>query len=601
MRDLLKNVLATVLGIFIFLGLSASTLVGLILLLATRNVEPQVKNRSVLVVDLSQPITDGKRTVGALSQALSDEPSSMQLRSVLTALDHAASDKRISGVYLHSSGAGNGAGFATLKEVREALQRVRASGKRVIAYNTDWSEREYYVASVADTIAMNPMGSLEFNGLSSQPLFLKGFLDKYGINVQVTRVGKYKSAVEPFLLNRLSPENRQQTQALLQDVWNEFLRATGEARKRTPAQLQAIANQQVILLADTATKQGLIDRQAYQDEILDELKKLTGSDAKSRTFRQISLKEYASVAEAAINKQTNSNRKVAVVYAEGDIVNGQGDVGEIGGDRFARELRKIRHNDKVKAVVLRVNSPGGSATASEVIQREIALIRKTKPVIVSMGSVAASGGYWIAMDSDRIFAEPNTITGSIGVFGIQPNVQKLANNNGITWDSVKTGQFADSQTITRPKSPTELAKIQVLVDNIYDQFLTKVAKSRKLDKAKVAEIAQGRVWSGTRAKQIGLVDELGGLEAAIKAAATQAKLGDDWQVEEFPQPRGLEERLFGDQPDQAFAKLPFLKPTEQADMLTKEVIKLQNELSALRSLNDPRGIYARLPFTLWIE
>jgi len=601
MRDFLKNVLATVLGIFIFLGLSVSTLVGLILLLATRNVEPQVRNRSVLVVDLSQPITDGKRTVGALSQALSDEPSSIQLRSVLTALNHAATDKRISGVYLHSSGTGNGAGFATLKEVREALQRVRASGKRVIAYNTDWSEREYYVASVADTIAINPMGSLEFNGLSSQPVFFKGFLDKYGINVQVTRVGKYKSAVEPFLLNRLSPENRQQTQALLQDVWGEFLRATGEARKRTPAQLQAIANQQVILLADTATKQGLIDRQAYQDEILDELKKLTGSDAKRRTFRQISLKDYIGVAEAAINKQTNSNRKIAVVYAEGDIVNGQGDAGEIGGDRFARELRKIRHNDKVKAVVLRVNSPGGSATASEVIQREIALIRKTKPVIVSMGSVAASGGYWIAMDSDRIFAEPNTITGSIGVFGIQPNVQKLANNNGITWDSVKTGQFADSQTITRPKTPTELAKVQVLVDNIYDQFLTKVAKSRKLDKAKVAEIAQGRVWSGTRAKQIGLVDELGGLEAAIKAAAAQAKLGDDWQVEEYPQPRGLEERLFGDQPDQAFAKLPFLKPTEKADVLTKEMIKLQNELSALRNLNDPRGIYTRLPFTLWIE
>jgi protease-4 len=602
MRDFLKHTLATLLGILIFLGLSVGGLIALILLLASRDSVPAVKDRSVLLVDLAQPLTDGPRSPSTLSQALSDSQSSIQLRTFVTAIDQAAKDSRIVGIYLYNSrSSGNPTGFATLKEAREALQRFRASGKRLIAYDMDWTERTYYLASTADAIAINPMGSMELNGLSSQPIFFSGFLQKYGIDVQVTRVGRYKSAVEPFLLNQLSPENRQQTQTLLQDIWNEFLKATGEARNKTPQQLQAIANQQTSLLAADAVKQGLVDRQAYQDEIIDELKKLTDSKAKDKNFRQISLRNYARVVEARQDTQRSRSRKIAVLYADGDIVNGQGEAGSIGGDRFARELRQIRQDESVKAVVLRVNSPGGSATASEVIQREVILTRKVKPVIVSMGSVAASGGYWISTYSDRIFAEPNTITGSIGVFGIQPNIRKLANDNGITWDSVKTGQFADSQTITRPKTPQELAQVQKIVDHIYDQFLDKVAESRKLDRAKVAEIAQGRVWSGIRAKQLGLVDELGGLQTAIQAAAKKADLGDNWQVEEYPKLRGLEERIFGGRPEQILARLPLLKPGPEADLLTREVIKLQTELALLNNFNDPRGIYARLPFSFWIE
>jgi protease-4 len=280
-----------------------------------------------------------------------------------------------------------------------------------------------------------------------------------------------------------------------------------------------------------------------------------------------------------------------VLYAEGEIVNGQGGVQQVGGDSFARQLRQLRQDEDVKAVVLRINSPGGSVVGSDVIQREVRLTREKKPVIVSMGDYAASGGYWIATSADRIFAEPNTITGSIGVFGLQFNVQKLANNNGISWDVVKTARYADSTTVSRPKSPQELAIAQKSVNQIYNQFLNKVAESRKLPKQKVAQIAQGRVWSGQDAKQLGLVDELGGMEEAIDYAAKQAKLGKDWELQEYPKVRSLEQRILQKLTSDNSAR------TEQLPVpLKAEFLKLQTDLSILQSMNDPRGIYARLPF-----
>ena len=259
-------------------------------------------------------------------------------------------------------------------------------------------------------------------------------------------------------------------------------------------------------------------------------------------------------------------------------------------------MRKIREDDDIKAVVLRVNSPGGSVTASEVIGREVALTAKKKPVIVSMGNLAASGGYWISMGSSKIFAEANTITGSIGVFGMLFNAEKLAANNGLTWDVVKTARFADINTVSRPKNPQELANIQRIVDRIYDRFITKVADSRKLPKNKVQEIAQGRVWSGTAAKQLGLVDAIGGLEDAVREAAKQAKLGDDWQLEEYPKTRSLEERIL-----EKFSGIHVLKPATKLDPLTAEVKKMQDELAVIKSMNDPQGVYVRLPFNLRID
>ena len=420
-----------------------------------------------------------------------------------------------------------------------------------------------------------------------------------GIGVQVIRVGKYKAAVEPFLLKKLSPENREQTQKLLGDLWGEWLRTIAPSRKVTPQQLQAFSNTEGILLADTALKGKLVDRVAYGDEVITDFKKMTGeSKEKSQQFRQISISSYSRIPEVADinNGNQNSKNKIAIVYAEGEIVDGSGTSSQIGGDRLAKELRKLRLDEKVKAVVLRVNSPGGSATASEVIGREVDLIRKQKPVIVSMGNFAASGGYWIAMGADQIFAQANTVTGSIGVFGLLFNIQDIASKNGITWDIVKTSKFADIQTNSRPKSPEELARLQKVVNLIYDRFISNVATHRKLPKNQVQEIAQGRVWSGSQAKQLGLVDEIGGLDAAIAAAAKKANLGEDWTLKEPAKPRTLEERILDNLTGDNLTKIP-----TPVDPLTREFIRLQEELLMIKEMNDPKGIYTRLPFNLKIE
>ncbi|MEG4483518.1 signal peptide peptidase SppA [Microcoleus sp. D2_18a_B4] len=606
MKDFLKYTCASLLGTFLgMLLLGSIGLGGLVLLIAmaassSKDSGPQVKDKSVLVLDLSLNITDSKpsRSTGAAIEEVLSEDSgdTVTLRTVLDSIEYAKKDPKIVGIYLEGSSDSSSSGFANLKEVRGALQRFRDAKKPIFAYQMDWNERDYYLGSVANTIAVNPYGALELNGFSSQAMFFTGALEKYGLGVQVTRVGKYKSAVEPFLLTKMSPENRQQTQKLLGDMWGEYLQTVAPSRKVTVPQLQALADNGGTLMADEALKSKLVDKVVYFDEISTELKKLTGTDGENKSFKQISLKNYAKIAEDKNSTDANKKNQVAILYAEGEIVDGEGGPTQVGGDRIAQEMRKIREDNDVKAVVLRVNSPGGSATAAEVIAREVMLTGKKKPVIVSMGNLAASGGYWISMGSNRIFAEPNTITGSIGVFGMLFNAEKLAANNGLTWDVVKTGRFADTTTVSRPKNPQELANIQRIVDRIYDRFITKVANSRKLPKNKVQEIAQGRVWSGTAAKQLGLVDEIGGLEDAVREAAKQAKLGDDWKVEEYPKRRTLEERIL-----EKISGVHVLKPAAKLDPLTAEFKKMQDELAVIKSMNDPQGVYVRLPFTLRID
>ncbi|HLO48449.1 MAG TPA: signal peptide peptidase SppA [Kamptonema sp.] len=601
MKDFLKYTFASLLGNLLGLGLifcvGLGGMVILIVAAASKDSGPQVKDKSVLVLDLSVNITDSKPNT-TIGEALSDSgPETISLRSVLNALEAAKNDSKIVGLYLEGSSDSGTTGWANLKEVRLALQRFRESKKPIFAYDVEWTEREYYLGSVANTIAANPLGGLEINGFSSEEMFFAGALEKFGIGVQVTRVGKYKSAVEPFLLKKMSPENRQQTEQWLGDIWREFINTVGQNRKLSTTQLQAIADDKGNLMADEALNSKLIDKVAYFDEIVTDLKKLTGTNKEDKSFKQISIKNYAKIAEDKTkNTRANDNKKIAVLYAEGDIVDGEGGPNQIGGDRIAKELRELREDENVKAVVLRVNSPGGSATAAEVIGREVVLIRQKKPVIVSMGNLAASGGYWISMAASRIFAEPNTITGSIGVFGLLMNAQKLANNNGISWDGVKTGRYADTETISRPKTPQELANIQRVVDRIYDRFTNKVAESRKLPLSKVQEIAQGRVWSGSAAKKLGLVDEIGGIEKAIQAAAKQAKLGNNWQLEEYPKRRSLEERIL-----EKLSGVRVSKPAERLDPLTAELKKFQDELVILKAMNDPQGIYARLPFNLRID
>lgn len=611
MRNFLQQTFASLigslLGLMIFCGVGTTGLFLLFLAVATsKDTGPEVKDKSVVVFDLSMNITDGSPSSGQILQkALSGvDENRMTLRSVVDTVEKAQRDPRIVGIYLDAtrSQASGSAGYASLKEIRQALLRFRESGKKITAYGVDWGEKEYYLSSVADKIVLNPLGAVEVNGLSSQPMFLAGALQKYGIGVQVVRVGKFKGAVEPFILNKLSPENREQTQKLLDDVWGEWRTAVGGSRKIDAGKLQAIADNKALLEAKEAKTSGLVDQVAYLDQVVTDLKKLTASGREDKTFRQINLSSYAQVPNKSSGAEQKSKNKIAVVYAEGEIVDGKGDSGEVGGDRFAKIFNKLRQDNNVKAVILRINSPGGSATAAEVMQREVRLTREVKPVVVSMGDVAASGGYWIASDSNRIFAEPNTITGSIGVFGLLFNGQKLANDNGITWDSVKTARFADSQTVSRPKSPEELALYQRSVNRIYSLFLNKVAQGRKLPEAKVAEIAQGRVWSGVAAKQIGLVDEIGGLNSAIAYTAKQAKLGNDWQVQEYPQVSSFEERFFSRATEEAQAALGINKSQAKlSNPLFTELQKLQEEMTILQKMNDPQGIYARLPFNLKLE
>ncbi|MCE2703790.1 MAG: signal peptide peptidase SppA [Nostocales cyanobacterium LE14-WE4] len=601
LKQTLASLIGSLLGLTIFSGVST---VGFLLILiavaSSQSSTPTVKDKSVLVFDLSMNITDSEPNSSQLLQKTFSgvEENNITLRKIVETLDKAGRDQNIVGIYIDGTNANSAVGYASLKEIRQALEKFRKTGKKIIAYSTDWSEKEYYLSSVANQIVVNPMGAMEMNGLSSQPMFLAGAFEKYGVGVQIVRVGKFKGAVEPLILNKLSPENREQTQKLLDDVWGEWRKSVGTSRNILPQKLQAIANSQPILEATAAKSNGLVDTIAYEDQVFTDLKKLTGKQEKDKTFTKISLSNYAEVP----GKSLDSDHKIAIVYAEGEIVNGSGDEGQIGGDNFAKVFSKIRQNNQIKAVVLRINSPGGSATAAEIMQREIKLTRQIKPVIVSMGDIAASGGYWIASDSNRIFAQANTITGSIGVFGVLFNGQKLGNNNGITWDSVKTSQYADQQTISRPKSPQELAVYQRSVNRIYNLFLEKVSQGRKIPTAKVAEIAQGRVWSGRAAKQIGLVDEIGGLNVAIEYAAKQAKLGTDWEIQEYPRVSTFPERLFGKKLDETKAKLGIEKTqTKNSNPLINELGKLQQEIKTLQTMNDPQGIYTRLPVNFKIE
>jgi protease IV len=605
-QQTVASLLGSLLGLLIFCGAGTGLLILALAAAAARDSGgPEVKDRSVMVFDLSMNITDSEPTSGSLFQeTLSGRSSNrITLRNVLDSIEKARRDKRIVGIYLDASKVGEvSAGFASMKEIRQALEKFKADGKKIFAYGVGWGKRGYYLSSVADTVVVNPLGAMEVNGFSSQPMFLAGAMQKYGVGVQVIRVGKFKGAVEPYVLTKLSPENREQTQKLLDDVWGEWKAAVGKSRKLDSQKLQAIADNQALLEPTQAKDNGLVDKIGYFDEVVADLKNLTKSNKDDKSFRQISLKEYAEVPGKSFGLEKSSKNKIAVVYAEGEIVDGGGEEGSIGGDRFAKVFNKIRQDKDVKAVVLRINSPGGSATAAEIMQREIRLTRDVKPVVVSMGDIAASGGYWIAANSNRIFAEPNTITGSIGVFGLLFNAQKLANDNGVTWDSVKTAKYADVETVSRPKSEQELALYQRSVNKIYDTFLDKVAQGRKIPSPKVAEIAQGRVWSGSAAKKIGLVDEIGGLDVAVEYAAKEAKLGGDWELQEYPQASSFEERFFGRIGEEIQAKVGIKQSgVDNTNPIQTEIQKLGDEINILQKMNDPKGVYARLPFNFKVE
>ncbi|HXB03156.1 MAG TPA: signal peptide peptidase SppA [Opitutaceae bacterium] len=599
MRNFFTSMLGALVALWIFLAGVVVLLVAVGAAMTTmgRKVSTVVEPGSYLVFDLSTNIVEAPVQENPLAGFASDREETLQMRSVTRALRAAANDSRIAGVFLTGSlePQGYDTGFAALKEVREALGACRAAGKPVVAYLNFARTRDLYLASAANDVVFDPYGALFLPGLASQPMFLTGALEKFGIGVQVTRVGKYKSFVEPFIRKDMSPENRAQTQKLLDDLWSQIVGDIATSRGLTPAAMQKAVDEHGLFTAEQAKAAGLVDRIAYRDEILAELKTKTGRTGAKEVFKQVALADYASALPESDPATKPTDKTIAVAYAEGDIVDGEGVDGEIGGDKFSRMLRELRLDDSVQAIVLRVNSPGGSATASEEIQRELRLTRKTKPVIVSMGTVAASGGYWISAYGDKIYAEPTTITGSIGVFGLFFNVQKLAGDLGLTFDVAKTGKFADALTISRPKTDEELALFQQLVDWIYGQFIGKVSEGRHLDRAAVEEIAQGRVWSGTEAKKLGLVDEIGGLDAAIKFAAQKAQLGDNYRVVEYPRTKELTEVIVdwiqGQKHDQ----------TRATDALSQLMAQIKEQAKTLHEFNDPRGLYARLPLEMMIK
>jgi protease-4 len=588
MKDFFKSFFASLLALMVVGGLALVGFFGLLAIIGSSG-KPTVPDKAVLVFNLGTRLSDGERDPEPgelLNEALNGGAGTTQaLPEIIEALDRAGSDSHITALFL--TGNLQGAGPAQLRELREAIQRFKAK-KPVLAYNLGWSKRDYYLAAGATKVYINPAGVMEVNGLASEPMFFGDAFKKYGVEVQVTRVGKYKSAVEPFILDRMSEPNREQIQNLLDDIWGEWKDTVAKDRKKTPSDLQVIADERGLLEAEDARRLGLVDRIAPFDEVLDELKKLAGKQAKDKDFPQITLATYAGIPGDA----KSGKARIAVVVAEGEIVDGEGKPSQVGGERLSRELRRLRLDDRIKAVVLRVNSPGGSASASELIQREVILTKKVKPLVISMGHLAASGGYWISTYGDRIFAEPTTITGSIGVFGLLPNVKKLANDYGITWDSVETAKLANPMTLTRPKNDLELARIQGLVDHIYDQFISKVADSRKMKPEAVQEIAQGRVWSGREALRLGLVDELGGLEDALKHAAKMAKAENDFYVVGPEHEPDLLKELLR---NLGAGKSRRLARSGPVDTLT-EAFRMQ--LEHLSALNDPQGVYARMPFEI---
>lgn len=596
MKDFLKQVFSSCLGTVLALSLlstiSITAFIAIVTVFSKQDETRKVKDNTILIFDTGMIIQDRDPSSSVNDVITGNLPDAISLRDVTESIRAAAEDSKIVGILI--DGRQNSlTGYASLKEVRQALQEFKAAGKKIYVYDVEMSEREYYLGSLADEIWLNPVGGMELNGLGAEQMFFTGALEKYGIGVQIVRVGSYKGAIEPFTRKNFSPENREQTQAFLEDLWGEFKNTTAGDRTLKVEVIQNLANTQGIIDPDVAKQNNLVTKLAYFDEILAELKKLTGTKEED-ILPQIDLAAYRDNLDIK-NIGKFSDNKIAIVYAEGGIVGGEGTPTSIGGDSFSRELRELRFDENVKAIVLRINSPGGSASASDIILRELKLIREVakKPVIVSMGDIAASGGYWIATESDRIFAQNNTITGSIGVFGILPNIQKIGNDNGLTWDVVQTGQLANLASASRPKNPAELAIFQGFVNDIYDDFLERVSNARGLTKEQVNQIAQGRVWSGEDAKNIKLVDEIGGLKEAIAYAAKAANISDDFMVEEYPLKQTWEEELF--------SNLFGTKLQQPTDPITEEWLKVQEGLNLWRSLNDPKQVYAIFPWQFTID
>lgn len=587
MKSFFKYVLATILGITITTILGLFVMLGIIGAIASSSDKPvKIKENTILVVRLNSPVVDraSDNPFEGFSPTNLKPQSKLGLNQILKAIDKAKDDPNIKGIYLDVSAVGTGA--ATIEEIRNALLGFKESGKFIISYSNNYSQKAYYLASVADSIFLNPEGMLEWLGLRSEIFFYKKTLEKLGVEPQILRHGKFKSAVEPFMLDKMSPANREQTITYLSSIWNHWVKGISKQRGLTIEKLNSLADNLYLINGEKCVKNNLIDSLLYKDQLIDLLKKLTDTPEK-KDLRTITLKKYFKVPPTT--KRKFSKKKIAVIYAQGQISMGEGDNGTIGSENISRAIRKARRDSSIKAIVFRINSPGGSALASDIIWREVDLAAKTKPVIVSMGDLAASGGYYISAPATVIMASPTTITGSIGVFGLFFNLQKAMNKKlGINVDVVKTNKHADFLTQFRPMTAEERAIGQRYIEETYQTFIKHVSEGRDIPVEKVDEIGQGRVWSGVNAIDIKLVDRYGGLTDAIALAAEKANL-DNYRLVELPKQKNAIEKLLKEMTESA-----------KAYLLEDELGSTFKHYNRIKSMLKHQGVQARLPYDIEI-
>jgi len=583
MKNFFKIFFASLLALIIFFVGFFFIFAGI----ASQDAEVKISDNSFLEIKLNRPIVEmtSEDPFAEFSQALTNEPSPISLTSILESIKHAKTDNKIKGIYLEAPFVM--AGFAQIEEIRNALIDFKESGKPILAYSEAYSETGYYVASVADDIILNPAGMLEMSGLNSEVTFFKGTFEKLNIEPQIFRVGTFKSAVEPFIRKDMSDPSKKQISVLLNSVYGVFIENIASSRGIDAVELRSISDKLKVRTTDDALKYKLVTQLGYYDEVLTKMREIAGLEENAK-IPVVSTKKYS---KSFVAEKYNANR-IAVIVAEGNIVSGNGGDGAIGSDVFAKEIRRARLDDKVKAIVLRINSPGGSALASDVMWREVKLAKKVKPVIASMSSVAASGGYYMAMACDTIVAQPNTITGSIGIFSIIPDLSKFMDTKlGITFDRVSTGEFSDLYTVTRSLNDAEKQIIQNMVERGYEDFTSKAAEGRNMPIDELLAVASGRVWSGIEAKEKGLVDVLGGYDDAVNIAANAAGLEKgNYMKMYYPEKKPFIQQLLEEM-------------GSSAQILHKKYTygEMAHYVEELEYVMENKGLQTRMPFDLEIK
>ncbi len=588
MKDFFKFTLATITGIILTsIVMFVISIIVVFSMLSSTETETVVKKNSIMMLDLNGSLVE--RTSDNIFKELFDkEDSTYGLDDILASIKKAKENDDIKGIYIQATSLN--ANFASLQEIRDALDDFKKSGKFIVAYSDNYTQGMYYLSSVANKVLLNPKGAIEWRGLASQPLFLKGLLEKLGIEMQVFRVGTYKAAVERFSATEMSPANREQVTAYITSVWNEIITDVAASRKISVDSLNNYANRMLMFYpAEQTVKSGMADTLIYKNDVRDYLKQLVEID-KDDDLAVLGLDEMINVKKNT--PKDKSGNIIAVYYAFGEIDGGSSSTDEDGiiSNEVIKDLRKLKEDKDVKAVVLRVNSPGGSAFGSEQIWEAVCQLKKEKPVIVSMGDYAASGGYYISCAADTIVAEPTTLTGSIGIFGLIPNAKGLTDKLGLSFDVVKTHKFADFGNIMRGMNTDEQTLLQMYINQGYDLFVSRCAEGRKMSKNEIEKIAEGRVWTGEAAKKIGLVDILGGIDKALEIAVKKAKV-EGYTVVGYPDRKNVLQELLNSKPGNYI----------ESRMLKSQLGDYYNGFSMLKNLEKADFMQARVPFELNIK